>query len=57
MTTSFQGALMAPHQSSDWEQLAERATKEMDPRKLLNLITELNQVLGARRKALARASS
>ena len=48
---------MAPHQSSDWEQLAERATKEMDPGKLLYLITELNRVLGERRKASAGATS
>jgi hypothetical protein len=38
---------MAPHQSSDWKHLAEQASKETDPEKLLNL-SELNQLLGER---------
>jgi hypothetical protein len=30
---------------SDWRLLAERARVEMDPEKLLNLVTELNRIL------------
>jgi hypothetical protein len=38
---------MAPHQPS-WQHLAEQASKEMDPNKMLELVTELNRVLGER---------
>jgi hypothetical protein len=34
-------------QSRDWKVLAERASKEMDPDKLMSLIAELNRVLEA----------
>ena len=37
---------MSPSQSSDWQRLAEQASHEMDPDKLLNLVTQLNRVLG-----------
>ena len=39
---------MTPHQSNGWEHLAEQASKEMDPKKMLELVTELNRVLGER---------
>jgi hypothetical protein len=32
-------------QSGDWRLLAERASKEMDPDKLMSLVLELNRVL------------
>jgi hypothetical protein len=38
---------MTPSQS-DWQYLAEQASNEMDPDKLLNLVNQLNQVLGER---------
>jgi hypothetical protein len=37
---------MTSDQSGDWRSLAERATKETDPNKMLAIITELNRVLG-----------
>jgi hypothetical protein len=36
---------MTPHQPSDWEHLAEEASKEMDPKKLTALVRDLNRVL------------
>ena len=36
---------MTPSQS-DWPHLAEQASSEMDPDKLLSLVTQLNRVLG-----------
>ena len=36
---------MTPSQS-DWQHLAEQASSEMDPQKLLNLVNQLNRVLG-----------
>ena len=39
---------MTPHQSSDWRHLAEQASKEMNPKKMLELVTELNRVLRER---------
>jgi Asp-tRNA(Asn)/Glu-tRNA(Gln) amidotransferase C subunit len=36
---------MTPSQS-DWQHLAEQASIEMDPDKLLNLVDQLNRVLG-----------
>jgi hypothetical protein len=36
---------MTPSQS-DWQHLAEQASSEMDPDKLLNLVAQLNRVLG-----------
>jgi hypothetical protein len=36
---------MTPSQS-DWQHLAEQASNEMDPEKLINLVTQLNRVLG-----------
>ena len=33
-------------QPSDWRQLAEQASNEMDADKLLNFVTQLNRVLG-----------
>ena len=37
---------MTPSQRNDWQYLAEQASNEMDPDKLLNLVTQLNSVLG-----------
>jgi len=37
---------MTSHQPSDWQHLAEQASNEMDPDKLLNLVTQLNRLLG-----------
>jgi hypothetical protein len=37
---------MTPSPSTDWKGLAEQASNEMDPDKLLNLVTQLNRVLG-----------
>jgi Asp-tRNA(Asn)/Glu-tRNA(Gln) amidotransferase C subunit len=36
---------MTPSQN-EWQHLAEQASIEMDPDKLLNLVTQLNSVLG-----------
>ena len=36
---------MTPSQSQ-WQHLAEQASTEMDPDKLLNLVNQLNSVLG-----------
>ena len=36
---------MTPSQS-DWQYLAEQASIEMDPEKLLRLVAQLNRVLG-----------
>jgi hypothetical protein len=38
---------MTPSQS-DWQYLAEQASIEMDPEKLLKLVSQLNCVLGER---------
>lgn len=40
------GLLMTPSPSNQWQQLAEQASNEMDPDKLLNLVIRLNQLLG-----------
>ena len=40
------GFSMTPYQPSDWQQLAEQASNEMDPEKLLNLVNQLNRLLG-----------
>ena len=37
---------MTPSQPNDWQRLAEQASTEMDPEKLINLVTQLNRVLG-----------
>jgi hypothetical protein len=36
---------MTPDQPTNWQSLAEQASKEMDPNKLATLVTELNRVL------------
>jgi hypothetical protein len=41
---------MPPHQPCDWKHLAEQASKEMDSKKLLSLVNELNRVLGERKE-------
>jgi hypothetical protein len=35
-------------QPSDWRQLAEQASNEMDPNKLIDLVLELDGMLGER---------
>jgi hypothetical protein len=42
------GALGPPHRPSDWKHLAEEASKEMDPERLTELVTDLTRVLGER---------
>ena len=42
---SRKGFLMTPSQS-DWQYLAEQASNEMDPDKLVSLVSQLNRVLG-----------
>ena len=37
---------MTPSQRDDWQYLAEQTSNEMDADKLLNLVTQLNRVLG-----------
>ncbi|PYX07090.1 MAG: hypothetical protein DMG85_12230 [Acidobacteria bacterium] len=37
---------MTPSKATDWHSLAEQASNEMDADKLLNLVTQLNRVLG-----------
>jgi hypothetical protein len=39
---------MTPHVPGDWKHLAQQASTEMDPNKLMELATELNRVLGER---------
>lgn len=39
---------MTPHQSGNWEHLAEQASNEMDPKKLTELVSEINRILGER---------
>ena len=36
---------MTPNQSSDWHHLAEQASTELDPERLMSLVDELNRVL------------
>ena len=36
---------MTPQNANDWRHLAEQASKEMDPEKLMSLVNELNRVL------------
>jgi hypothetical protein len=35
---------MTPNESGSWEHLAEQASKETDPQKLMELVTEINRV-------------
>jgi hypothetical protein len=42
---------MTPQNSTDWRHLAERASKEMDPEKLMSLVNELNRVLEQNEKS------
>jgi hypothetical protein len=37
---------MTPSPANEWQHLAEQASGEMDPDKLLNLVNRLNRVLG-----------
>jgi len=39
---------MTPNQFDDWHYLAEQASHEMDPAKLMSLMNELNRVLDER---------
>jgi hypothetical protein len=40
--------VMTPYQQTNWLHLAEQATKELDPKKLMRLVEELNRALAAR---------
>lgn len=46
---------MTPEQPR-WEQLAERASNEMDPEKLMKIVDELNRVLDKREQMYRSAS-
>jgi len=46
---------MAP-QASDWRHLAEQASNEMDPNKLIDLVVELDRKLAERDNMSARHS-
>jgi hypothetical protein len=37
---------MSPHSPGDWKHLAEQASEEMNSSKLMELVNELNRVLG-----------
>jgi len=39
---------MSPDSTADWKHLAEQASTEMNSEKLLELVNELNQLLGER---------
>jgi|HubBroStandDraft_2_1064218.scaffolds.fasta_scaffold1444399_1 hypothetical protein len=45
---------MALHQPSDWHHLAEQASKERDPEKLMSLISELNRALDQNQRTSQR---
>jgi len=36
------------HPSEDWRELAEQASHEMDPKKMIEIVTKLNRVLSER---------
>jgi hypothetical protein len=40
--------VMTPYQQTNWRHFAEQATKELDPKKLMSLVEELNRALAAR---------
>ena len=42
---------MTPHKPSDWKDLAEQVSKEMDPKRLMDLVVELNRILGEQEAA------
>ncbi len=44
---------MSQHQPSDWKYLAEQASTEMDPAKLMDLISKLNRALAEREQLLS----
>lgn len=55
---------MISYQPGDWRHLAEQASKETDPAKLMELVKELNRILEereeeyrSRRQKLLRASA
>ena len=48
---------MTPNQPSDWRSLAEQASIEPDPEKLMSLVTELNRVLDERQEGTSPTRS
>jgi hypothetical protein len=48
---------MTPFDQSNWLHLAEQASKQLDPKKLMSLVEELNRALAARDRASYRDSS
>jgi hypothetical protein len=44
------GGIPVAQDPTDWQNLAERASIETDPKKMLHLVEELNRVLDAQRK-------
>jgi hypothetical protein len=47
---------MSQQQKQDWRHLAEQASREMDPDKLMSLVNELNQVLEQNEKEAEQRS-
>jgi hypothetical protein len=47
---------MNPYQSSDWRHLAEQASTEQDPKKLTDLVNDLNRVLAKREAIFEKVS-
>jgi hypothetical protein len=47
---------MLQQQKQDWRHLAEQASREMDPDKLMSLVNELNQVLEQNEKEAEQRS-
>ncbi len=45
---------MSQHPASDWRHLAEQASSETDPQRLMDLVEQLNEVLEDREKAFFR---
>ena len=48
---------MLPTQDKDWKHLAQQASTETDPGRLMQLITELNQVLEQQEETTRRRRS
>jgi len=48
---------MSQHAPRDWKYLAEQASTEMDPLKLMDVISELNRVLAEREQLSLKPSS
>jgi hypothetical protein len=45
---------MTPYEQSNWQHLAEQASKELDPERLMSLVEELNRALAPRERTANR---